>query len=76
MYNSLRFAAGSIPVTAVTEEDLRNTKDYATPDHARMCINYKYLIGQKLWTVDGNWKSVISMRIHQGKKNILETDRC
>ena len=33
MYNLLPFAAGSIPVTAVTEEDLRNMKEYATPDH-------------------------------------------
>ena len=32
MYNMLNFTAGSIPVTKVTEEDLRNMKDYATPD--------------------------------------------
>ncbi|KAI0239955.1 Fatty-acid amide hydrolase 1 [Lamellibrachia satsuma] len=32
MYNMLNFTVGSIPVTKVTEEDLQNMKDYATPD--------------------------------------------
>ncbi|KAI0242444.1 Fatty-acid amide hydrolase 1, partial [Lamellibrachia satsuma] len=32
MYNLLNFTAGSLPVTKVTEEDLLNMKDYATPD--------------------------------------------
>jgi len=32
MYNALNFTAGSVPVTTVTEEDLRKMTDYGTPD--------------------------------------------
>ena len=31
-YNALNFTAGSVPVTAVTEDDLRKMTDYVTPD--------------------------------------------
>ncbi|KAI0239957.1 hypothetical protein LSAT2_009333 [Lamellibrachia satsuma] len=76
MYNMLNFTAGSIPITKVTEEDLRNMKDYATPDpwHAVPKKNMPGSVGLpvNVQVVTLPWRDELCLRVMKDLQEALK----